>query len=77
MKLKRSSKEAAPVADETKPASGGAFISARLRNPAEEVAAQAKSSSDTVGGVCAIIATVMMIAVAALLYMNWDAIKSA
>lgn len=30
-----------------------------------------------IGGVCAIIATVMLAIVTALLYMNWDAIQSA
>lgn len=68
--------EAAP--EEAKSAGGGgAFISARLRNPADEVAAQSKGAGDLVGGICAIIATVMMLIITALLYVNWDAIKSA
>jgi hypothetical protein len=75
MKLKKSAAE--PAAEETKPAAGGAFISARLRNPAEELAAQAKAPSDMIGGVCAILAFVLMAAVTAVLYFNWDMIKSA
>ncbi len=74
MKLYKSSIEAVEEANTTK---GGAFISARLRNPAEELATQQRSGSDTLGGVCAIIATVLMLIVTALLYVNWDAIKSA
>jgi hypothetical protein len=75
MKLKKSSVETA--AEEAKTAGGGAFISARLRNPAEELAAQSTGKSDVIGGVCAIVAFVLMAAVTAVLYMNWDAIKSA
>jgi hypothetical protein len=75
MKLKKSAVES--VGEESKAATGGAFISARLRNPAEELAAQGKSSSDVLGGVFAIIATVALLVVTALLYFNWDAIKSA
>lgn len=75
MKLKKSAVEA--VGEENKAPAGGAFISARLRNPAEELAAQGKSSSDVVGGVCAILATVALAVITALLYFNWDAIKSA
>ena len=75
MKLKKSTADA--VMEESKSASGGAFISARLRNPAEELAAQGKSSGDLVGGVCAILATVLLVAITALLFFNWDAIKSA
>ncbi len=75
MKLKKSSVEA--VSEENKAAPGGAFISARLRNPAEELAAQGNAVSDTVGGVCAILATVLLVVITTLLYFNWDAIKSA
>jgi hypothetical protein len=64
--------------EEAKPAPGGAFISARLRNPAEELAAaKGKSGSDVIGGICAIVALVLMAVVTVLLYFNWDAIKSA
>ena len=75
MKLKKSSIEAI---EESKPvATGGAFISARLRNPAEEMAAKSSSrGSDLVSGICAIIATVLLSVITALLYFNWDAIKS-
>ncbi len=75
MKLKKSSVDAA--AEEVKAAGGGAFISARLRNPAEELGVQSSSKADMVGGVCAIIAFFLMVAVTAILYVNWDAIKSA
>ena len=75
MKLKKSSIESV---EESKPvASGGAFISARLRNPAEELAAKSSGSgSDLVSGVFAIVATVLLSVITALLYFNWDAIKS-
>jgi len=74
MKLKKSSVEAVEAAT---PAAGGAFISARLRNPADEVAAQNAGKGDMVGGVCAIIATLLLAIITGLLYVNWDAIKSA
>ncbi len=74
MQLKKSSIEAAR---EDVVVSGGAFISARHRNPAEEQAAQSRGSSDMIGGICAIVATVMLAIITALLYMNWEAIKSA
>lgn len=76
MKLKKSSVEA--VAEESKPAAGGAFISARLRNPAEELAAQKPSGKgDLVAGLSALIAVAVMAIVTLLLYVNWNAIKSA
>ena len=75
MKLKKSSVEAA--GEESKASSGGAFISARLRNPAEELVAQSKSASDMIGGISALVATVLLVVITALLYFNWDAIKSA
>jgi len=75
MKLKKSSVE---VVEESKPATGGAFISARLRNPADEIAAaQSKGGSDMVAGILAVVATVVMAVITFLLYLNWDAIKSA
>lgn len=77
MKLKKSAVEAAGDESKAAPATGGAFISARLRNPAEELAAQRTSSGDKFGGICAILATVLLAVVTALLYFNWDAIKSA
>ena len=49
---------------------GGAFISARLRNPEAEVVAT-KSKQDIVGGACAIIATVALLLVVVVVYMNW------
>ena len=75
MKLKKSSGDA--VQEEAKPASGGAFLSARFRNPAEEVAAQSSGAGDKVGGICAILATVFLAVITFLLYANWDLIKSA
>ena len=75
MKLKKSSVEA--VADETKPAAGGAFISARLRNPADEVAMQGQGSGDKIGGICALIATALLAIITFLLFTNWHLIKSA
>jgi hypothetical protein len=75
MKLKKETVEM--VHGEAKSASGGAFISARLRNPADELGAQGSGAGDTVGGVCAILATIFLVVVTALLYMNWDLIKSA
>jgi len=55
-------------ADEGK--QGGAFISSRLRNPEAELAAM-RSKPDVVGGVFAIIATVLLLATAVVVYMNW------
>lgn len=74
MKLKKSSLEAA---EESKPAAGGAFISARLRNPADELAAQGSGTGDKIGGICAIITTVILAIITFMLYANWDLIKSA
>jgi len=76
MKLKKSSVEAV---EEAKPAgaTGGAFISARLRNPADEVAVQSSDSGDMIGGICAIVASLLLAVIAAMLYMNWNLIQSA
>jgi hypothetical protein len=73
MKLKRSSLDNAAS---NEPKSGGAFISARHRNPEEEMAKAARKP-DTFGAVCAILATVILVATAVILYMNWDAIRFA
>ncbi|MDD4018278.1 MAG: hypothetical protein PHV28_10080 [Kiritimatiellae bacterium] len=75
MKLKKSSIEA--VEEEVKATGGGAFISERLRNPAQELAAQNAGRGDKIGGICAIVATVLLVIITGLLYVNWDAIKSA
>ncbi|MDR2849850.1 MAG: hypothetical protein LBW77_04805 [Verrucomicrobiota bacterium] len=75
MKLKKETVEA--VQDEAKAGTGGAFISARFRNPADEIAAQGSGAGDKIGGICAILATVFLVAITALLYFNWDLIKSA
>lgn len=73
MKLKRSSLESSPASE---PKAGGAFISARHRNPEEEMA-MVTSKPDIFGAVCAILATVILVATAVILYMNWDAIRFA
>ena len=73
MKLKKSSLDAV---EEVK-APGGAFISARLRNPAEETAALGAGAGDKLAGICAIITTVILAIIAFMLYANWDLIKSA
>ncbi len=64
MKIKKSSLE--QVSEET----GGAYISSRFRNPQDEVAAS--DGKDTPFGIVAIIATLIMIAVAVVLYLNLD-----
>ena len=76
MKLKKRSVE--EVAEEAKAGApaGGAFISARLRNPADDLASQSQGAGDTLGGICAIIATVLMAGVTFLLYFSLEAIKS-
>ncbi|MEI6647806.1 MAG: hypothetical protein WCP12_17350 [bacterium] len=73
MKLKRSSLENLPASE---PKAGGAFISARHRNPEEEIALVARKP-DILGAVCAILATGVMFATVVILYMNWDAIRLA
>jgi len=72
MKLKKSIDSMG--ADEGK--TGGAFISSRLRNPEAEIAAM-RSKPDIVGGVFAIIATILMLLTAVVVYMNWDTIRLA
>ena len=72
MKLKKPTDQMS--SDEGK--AGGAFISSRLRNPEAEVAAS-RGRPDIVGGIFAIIATVLLLLTTVLVYMNWDAIKSA
>ena len=49
---------------------GGAFISARFRNPEAEIAA-ARSRPDIIGGVFAIVATILLLATTVVVYMNW------
>ena len=66
MKLKKSSVEQASEE------SSGAYISSRLRNPGEEDVV-ASGGNDTLFGIVAIIATVAIIVVAVLLYLNLDA----
>ncbi len=74
MKLKKSSVEEAEAAA---PAAGGAFISERLRNPADEIALTNQGSGDKIGGICAIVATAFLAIIAVMLYVNWNLIKSA
>jgi len=71
MKLKKSSIDQAGEEEQ-----GGAYISDRLRNPADEAYSHAGDGKDTLFGIIAIIATVAMIVVTVVLYMNWDAIKA-
>ncbi len=71
MKLKKSSIDQAGEQYQ----SGGAYISERLRNPEHEVASQAGSGKDKLYGIFAIIATVAMVLVTAVLYLNWDAFE--
>ncbi len=66
MKIKKSSVK--QVNEET----SGAYISNRLRNPGEE-AAVSSGGKETIYGIAAIIATVVMIVVAVVLYLNLDA----
>ena len=70
MKIKKSAID--QVSEEVQ---GGAFISERLRNPAGEVANSSGSGKDTLYGIFAIIATVAMIIVTVVLYLNWDAFE--
>ncbi len=51
------------------------FIAARLRNPAEEAAAKpvkAKSKTDWIGGVVAILSFIVAAVTTFLLYTEWD-----
>jgi hypothetical protein len=73
MKLKRSSLENQPSGE---PKAGGAFISARHRNPEEEMAMTTRKP-DIFGAICAIVATVVLAATAVILYLNWEAIRFA
>jgi hypothetical protein len=81
MKLKRSSMDAAEAEQQEaapqQQQGGGAYISARLRNPGEVGASKKSSSGDMAGMVCAIIAVLILCAITAMLYMNWDLIKTA
>jgi len=73
MKLKRSSLESSGPAEAK---AGGAFISARHRNPEEQLAVVARKP-DMIGSICAILATFVLIATVAFLYLTWDAIRFA
>jgi hypothetical protein len=73
MKLKRSSLESSAPADAK---AGGAFISARHRNPEDQVAVVTRKS-DMIGGICAILATLIMVATVAILYLTWNDIRFA
>jgi hypothetical protein len=68
MKIKKSSIE--HVSDEK----GGTYIASRLRNPQEEIAKD--NGSDTPYGVVAVLATLIMLAVAVVLYMNLEFFKA-
>lgn len=70
MKLKKSQTNDTVGAN---PAQGGAFLSSRHRNPAEELALHGSGSGGKVGGICALIATIMLAAISFLLYMQLSA----
>ena len=53
----------------------GAFISERLRNPAGDMANSSSSGNDMLYGIFAVIATVAMIVVTVVLYLNWNALE--
>jgi hypothetical protein len=53
-----------------------AFISERHRNPAEMMAQTAKGNY-TWAGICAILATLVFLAMLALLWVDWTAIQAA
>jgi len=72
MKLKKPTDQMG--ADEGK--AGGAFISSRFRNPEAEIAAS-RGKPDIVGGIFAIIATLLLLATAIVIYINWNDIKLA
>lgn len=50
------------------------YIAARLRNPAEEMAAKktAVAKTDWIGGACAIISFILAVATTTFLYLEWD-----
>ena len=58
---------------------GGAYISARLRNPGDINGSKSRGSepADKAGFVCALLATLILLAITAMLYLNWDLIKTA
>lgn len=63
------------VVEDNKP---GAYISERHRNPAEMMAVRQKSSGNYLfAGICAILATLVCIAVVAMLWFDWTALKIA
>jgi len=68
MKIKQSSINRARGEDQD-----GAFISERFRNPANEMAATTDGGKYTFFGIVAIVSTILMAVVTALLYFNWDA----
>lgn len=71
MKLKKSSVEAA-----SESGSGGAFIAARFRNPAEEMAA-GPEKGEKAAAIASVVTMLLLAVIAALSYMSWDVIKTA
>jgi hypothetical protein len=66
-------KDSAPV---QQPASGGAFIAERHR--LDSSALQARPASNYVfAGICSILALLVYIAILAILWLEWDALKMA
>ena len=60
-------------ADSNRP---GAFISERHRNP-EEMMVQRSQGNNLLAGICAIVATVVFIALLVLLWTDWSALQVA
>lgn len=78
MKLKKSALEKVEAEGEKK--EGEAFLAERFKDPTAEIAAdkvEKAHKADWIGAVCAIVATLLLCVVTALLYMNWEAIKMA
>lgn len=58
----------------------GAFLSERFKDPTADIASEKAAAArkpDMIGAICAIVAVVLLCAVTALLYLNWNAIKMA
>lgn len=71
--------EMQPITDEnmTPIDNGGAYISERFRNPAEDTGKVVPAGNYTVAGIFAILAFIAFIAMIALLYQDWTALNVA
>lgn len=54
-----------------------AFISERHRNPAEMLAQQRPAGNYLLAGICAIVATLVFLAMLAVLWIDWSALQMA